>query len=84
MWTQLPGPQVSAGWPERGPEGHLMTQSRVAPGALCEPALHPSGEAAWCWAWCWLAPPSSDLMAALGFGAMIILVTGGETEALGG
>ena len=28
--------------------------------------------------------PSSDLMAALGFGATIILLTGGETEALGG
>ena len=36
--------------------GHpLMTQSRVAPGALCGPALHPRVEGAWCQTWCWLA-----------------------------
>lgn len=53
-------------------------------GFLCGPALHPRVEATWCQTWCWLAHSIFRPHGSPSFGATIILVTGGETEALGG
>ena len=69
---------------DEGRRHPLITQSQVGPwGLVDQPCTRewrgPGARLGAGW-----PTPSSDLMAALGFGATIILLTGGETEALGG